>query len=91
MTFIEVVIKIPESDYKFLKEKEKKEPSNLNYIARKILTGTVLPKGHERLIDVKDLKKDLIYMSDFSDAKGVWEEDIDDAETIIEADKEIEE
>ncbi len=84
MADIELVIKIPEEDYERCK---KKFQMRLNVIAIAIAKGTPLPKGHGKLIDVKDLKKDLVYMSDFSDAKGVWEEDIDDAETIIDADK----
>ena len=43
-----------------------------------------------RLIDADELKSDLVYMSDYSDAKGIWEEDIDDAPTVIEAEGEEE-
>ena len=102
MAFIEVVIKIPEEDYKLIKETEKKEPSNLNYIARKIVTGTVLPKGHGRLIDADELIKQ--YKLDEATKYGnknakqqahsystmmLYEiaDMIDDAPTIIEADK----
>ena len=81
---MKIVIDIPEDEYKRIKEGKWEG----NPLADYIENGTPLPKGHGRLIDADDLKKDLIYMSDFSDAKGVWEEDIDDAETIIEADKE---
>ena len=98
MAFIEVVIKIPEEDYKLIKETEKKEPSNLNYIARKILTGVVLPKGHGRLIDADTLKKDDEVtewisrnpvrtgkmLKSFSE---LFVKKIDVAKTIIEADK----
>lgn len=89
MAFIEVVIKIPEGDYKFIKETAEKEPSNLNYIARKILTGTVLPKGHGRLKDVDALydRAKLCHTEEDGTACVEWRE-INDATPIIEADKE---
>lgn len=98
MAFIEVVIKIPEEDYKLIKETEKKEPSNLNYIARKIVTGTVLPKGHGRLIDADALKKDdevteWISLNPVRTGKmlksfsELFVKKIDATKTIIEADK----
>lgn len=89
---MQIVIDIDENCYKDCKtmailSTEQGQPK-LGYIYEKIAGGTPLPKGHGRLIDADELKSNLVYMSDFSDAKGVWEEDIDDAETIIEADKE---
>ena len=93
MAFIKVVIEIPESDYKFLKEKEKKEPSNLNYIARKIVTGTVLPKGHGRLIDAKILRKEFLLSAKFNRTWNLGKTRIlnyiDNTLTIVEADKEV--
>ena len=86
--FIELAIKIPKITYEATKKYNAISIARDEDITEWILKGKVIPKGHGRLIDVKDLKKDLVYMSDYSDAKGVWEEDIDDAETIIEADKE---
>ena len=98
MAFIEVVIKIPEEDYKLIKETEKKEPSDLNYISRKIVTGTVLPKGHGRLIDADTLKKDdevteWISLNPVRTGKmlksfsELFVKKIDATKTIIEADK----
>ena len=88
MAFIKVVIEIPESDYKFLKEKEKKEPSNLNYIARKIVTGTVLPKGHGRLIDAKEYENSIRkHYFDNHTVIRCTEIALYSAETIVEADK----
>lgn len=84
MAFIEVVIEITEKDYKFIKETAEKEPSNLNYIARKILTGTVLPKGHGRLIDADKLKARIPTIEDEYYRCRCW---IEHEPTIIEADK----
>ena len=99
---MEILIEIPEEDYKLIKETEKKEPSNLNYIARKIVTGTVLPKGHGRLIDADALKKDdevteWISLNPVRTGKmlkcfsELFVKKIDATKTIIEADKESEE
>ena len=91
---IDLVIKIPEEDYKLIKETEKKEPSNLNYIARKIVTGTVLPKGHGRLIDAEILRKEFLLSARFNKTWNLGKSkimgEIENAPTIIGASKENE-
>lgn len=59
-----------------------------NSVMRKIINGTPLPKGHGRLIDADALKKKHHWTDDFYETEYVEVEDIDDAPTIIEADKE---
>lgn len=85
MDEIEVVIRIPEEWIEQFKAF--KHPSTLETI---ILQGTVLPKGHGRLIDA-----DAINIHDVSPAYGmeiygVTQDDIEYEPTIIEADREAE-
>lgn len=86
MKEIELVIKIPVETYEYWKE------HSYEYVlAEAIKNGTVLPKGHGRLIDVDDLDITTITTDDYSGNEVldiVLQEDIDDALTIIEADKE---
>ncbi len=51
--------------------------------------GKMLPKSHGDLKDVDQIKKEAVDMSHdfFNPCDGVWVEDIDDAETIIPADR----
>lgn len=82
MADIELVIKIPEEDYEYLKSHNKDGLYNV------ILNGTPLPKGHGRLIDA-----DAINIHDVSPAYGmevygVTQDDIEYEPTIIVANKE---
>ena len=77
MADIELVIKIPEEKYLYAKNLIKGGKEN-NPIVLAIGNGTPLPKGHGRLIDVSEYFK-----KEFGDAR----EFLDEATTIIEADK----
>jgi hypothetical protein len=87
MSDIELVIKIPEEEYKniCLMSKDGIRMALYDWIAH----GTPLPKGHGRMGDLDALREEVSSWgmndyepSDFTDA-------IDQADTIIEADKEI--
>jgi len=49
--------------------------------------GTPLPEHHGDLKDVSILKKSLTQVADYTDAKAIWEDDVDEAPTIIPATK----
>lgn len=75
---VELVIKIPEEMYKWVDDVNK----FFNYYGTSdfvdlVKNGIPLPKGHGRLIDADEYKRNL-----------KWNENIDNAPTIIEADKE---
>jgi hypothetical protein len=80
---VEVVIKIPQKVY----EDCIMIPSDIkdwkDEISKAFKNGTVLSKGHGRLIDADELRKNWI----FTRTEKII---IDDAPTIIEADKEVE-
>lgn len=86
MADIELVIKIDEEQYEHIKHMtmyEVKDYHALMYdICERIKNGTLLPKGHGRLIDA-----DAINRKDVNCA-NVPMNFIDTAHTIIEADKE---
>ena len=93
METVEVVIRIPKDLYEDLTRNQqewalcaKVECNNLT-IGRAFKNGTVLPKGHGRLIDA-----DAINIHDVSPAYGmevygVTQDDIEYEPTVIEADK----
>lgn len=81
---MQIVIDIPNEEYKTLSELSEKEKVNeLSYYERIIANGTPLPKGHGRLID-----GDVLYKL-FEQDNFIWESDsyILTAPTIIEADR----
>ena len=82
MTDIELVIKIPKAYYEMVLERCK-DPVLLNAFKN----GTPLPKGHGRLIDASKLNDVEIY-DRLNDIYGASMEQIMNAETIVEADKE---
>ena len=92
MADIELVIKIPEKDYKCLKESEGCRWSKS--IIDGVINGTPLPKGHGRLIDSDALDIDNLnraYGDNFElDFGRLYTTDvvdmIDNAPTLIEAD-----
>lgn len=94
METVEVVIKIPKDIYEALKADiyPIPDPSRIAVVFKVLLQkGTVLPKGHGRLIDA-----DAINIHDVSPAYGmevygVTQDDIEYEPTIIAADKEEEE
>lgn len=80
---IEIVIKIPDSVYQKVNDGEADEFTSA-YVVGAILDGTILPKGHGRLIDGDELEKKMRTKLSISDCiRGV-----ENAPTIIEADKE---
>ena len=82
---MQIVIDIPENIYEYYKNKYPKNCARLTFVENALLEGTPLPKGHGRLIDVERLYDDFESMDyDFEDA-------IEYAPTIIEADKEVKE
>lgn len=90
MADIELVVKIPEEEYKniCLMSKDGICMALYDWIAN----GVPLPKGHGRLIDADELLKQSYRIDDsetLSTRDVVNEEEIDNAPTIIEADKEL--
>lgn len=88
---MQIVIDIPEEDYERLKEYKKAPFCSLtSRTYEAIANGVPLPKGHGRLIDADRLKPmHSINRANFNTVVGIqkW---VDDAPTIIEADKEEE-
>lgn len=83
---MQIVIDIPEEYYNVIKE-----ISDENSTADMLLIkyGAPLPKGHGRLIDVDWIDDNCVYHH--SDEDGSWcytMRDVENAPTIIEADKE---
>lgn len=85
MADIELVIKIPEEAYKWIRN-EVYDYSYLRQIILGICKGTPLPKGHGRLIDADELYDSLVFPTEQFGKS--FKELMDDAPTIIEADKE---
>ena len=97
MAGIELVIKIPEEEYKEIASHTDEDYSfvylNLDQLRRldnAIRKGTPLPKGHGDLIDRKELKKEVHTTTEWNGDvhRIVYEASVDDARPIIEADKE---
>ena len=89
MTDIELVVKMPEEEYKIIKN----YTAPMTWAERLIKNGTPLPKGHGRLIDVNDLLDDISledndYNRDVNVGEIITLENIDRIPTIIEADRE---
>ena len=80
---MQIVIDIPEEEYKLCKEQWDTECLDVLMIAVKY--GTPLPKGHGRLIDESDLTPDSDYEDGIFYAVSIGA--INGAPTIIEADK----
>ena len=87
MADIELVIKIPEEmAYRFKHEGEQKH-YDYHTVIEACINGIPLPKGHGRLIDADDIAlidEQFYTPSDYYVAEGA----IEDAQTIIDADKE---
>lgn len=78
---IELVVKVPEKDWEFLKASNGCRWSRT--IIESVINGTPLPKGHGRLKDVDKIINDGI-SKEFCD----WYDEMKYADTIIDADKE---
>lgn len=95
MADIELVIKIPEEAKQAFDCAESNDLKGCYYdhggvIGKAIANGIPLPKGHGRLIDADELLKKSYRIDDsetLSTRDVVNVEDVDDAQTIIEADK----
>lgn len=78
---MQIVIDIPEEDWKFIKEADGCRYSRT--IIEAVINGTPLPKGHGRLIDADDITlidEQFYVPSDYYVAESA----IDNAPTIIE-------
>ena len=94
MADIELVIKIPEEEYEMIVNSE---DCGLHTLTRAIARGAILPKGHGRLIDADRFLKDneaytgwILNSSDWGGEnayKDALEDLVNEAPTIIEADK----
>lgn len=90
MAKIELVIKIPEEDYIRISNSNPSYADDFSlYYA--IKNGTPLPKGHDKLIDVKDLLEEICLEDTKENRKLnlgeiITLEDIDRIEPVIEAD-----
>lgn len=94
METVEVVIRIPKRTYdRVSKRGIIAYGDDAYYIGLAIENGTVLPKGHGRLINANDLSFKLneaqIEGTDTYKGLGEAKQIVEDAPTIIEADKEI--
>lgn len=87
MADIELVIKIPEETYEYWKNSCY---SHKYVFAEAIKNGTQLPKGHGRLIDADALEYWKNNRPDEINYHFVPKYELDNAPTIIEADKEQE-
>lgn len=89
---MQIVIDIPEEDYEGLKKKDEFNNMYLNHYEKLIVHGTPLPKGHGRLIDADKLKHRYIASQGDTVDDKAWitaiRRSINEAPTIIEADKE---
>lgn len=86
MADIELVVKMPEEDYKIIKNLK----GRMRWVEYLIKNGTPLPKGHGRLGDLDALRKEVSSwgMNDYEPSDFI--DEIDRADTIIESDKEQE-
>lgn len=88
---MEIVINIPKDLYDQIKWREEEIRKHKKYvICKAILDGTVIPKEHGRLIDAEKLMDALRANVAVSELCGIEkaEDDLDEAPTVIEADKE---
>ena len=93
METVEVVIRIPKQLYEHINVwKDIVYDDYIAMVANAILNGTVLPKGHDRLISTGDLDVSKLVDSDMEWVMGICDISrvqnmIDNAPTVIEADK----
>ena len=84
---MQIVIDIPEEIYEEIKTTKSIYRTGAKVLCNAIVNGTPIPKGHGRLIDADTIyliDEDFLYQSDYVVAEGA----VDNAPTIIEADKE---
>ena len=85
---MKLIIELLEEDYNRIKDMPDAFDSLTSRTYKSIKNGTPLPKGHGRLIDADELKKHKHHDERFYE-NVVAVAQIDWAETIIEADKEV--
>lgn len=85
MPDIELVIKIPEKIYKYVQQMGSINMLDTQQVANAIFDGTPLPKGHGRIGDLDALRCENTDFDTYNDYCTMFDE-IDAAETIIEAD-----
>ena len=86
METVEVLIRIPKRDFEELQSNYVWWGKHGEYIKK----GTVLPKGHGRLIDADKYKfdnEDGFCIGFGDDAMNVFKRSVDNTPTVIEADK----
>lgn len=81
---MQIVIDISEELYDEIKQHSVPLP-HLDVLCESVLNGTLLPKGHGRLIDASKLETHETF-DGHCFVKIVYKDDIDDELTIIEAD-----
>lgn len=86
MDEIEVVINITRQEWEYL-NKLVKNGDQLGHYERLLVNGTPLPKGHGRIGDLDALRCENTDFDTYNDYCTMFDE-IEAAETIIEADKE---
>ena len=83
---MQIVIEIPEDKYDLVKLSAMSGVGD--FLHKAVANGTVLPKGHGRLIDAKEYEDDIRkHYFDNSTVIRCTEICLDNAPTIIEADK----
>ena len=82
---MQIVIDIDEDDYNFIKEADESNYLVTTNLYKAVYEGTVLPKGHGRLIDENDLMPDSDYEDGIFYAVSIGM--IKRASTIIEEDR----
>lgn len=83
MADIELVVKMSEEEYEMIVNSE---DCGLHTLTRAIARGTILPKGHGRIGDLDALRCENTDFDTYNDYCIMFDE-IEAAETIIEADK----
>lgn len=90
MADIELVIKIPEEEYKIIKN----YTAPMTFVEHSIKNGTPLPKGHGRIVDIGKINEDrvdrdnpIIYLTiNGENIEAVSLDYLNNLSTIIEAD-----
>ena len=90
METVEVVIRLPKEVYDETLENGFLQPIYGGVVAKCFEQGTVLPKGHGRLIDASQLLTVTECKEDGTEYCYIPYAHIEDAPTIIEADREVE-
>lgn len=79
---MQIVIDIPKKVYDRFKEKDHIKKCDVGEYEKALYKCIILPKGHGRLIDENDL-----WFEDIDDISCVTHRNVENATTIIEADK----